>query len=307
MLELLTDLPELLQTAANRRQSLEQRLCALGRLAATVDEQLSQPYGGPLINGLQSPLVATVADLLLQASLVLHSKLFSLLPAQGVQLTPVSLLNERQQIWLNSYFLQHIYPLLTPLAVDSGRPFPYISSGSLNLLALLHPGFVDTGAAQAGISLRTTRQSALFARVKIPRMIARFIAIPSFAPPFSGPGPVPQLPQQLVWSEDIVRHFAHHLFPGMTISGIYQFRLLRVGEVSGGWPNGALADNNQLAKAERDKAKPVVWLEAEHAMPAAVLRWLTEHVQFPLPRVFRCTPPLRIASLLELAQFLSAK
>ena len=295
MAALLADAQRLLQIVGDLQQPVQQRLLALGRLAAEIDAYWSERAFSTQPSAQVEASAAVVVDhLLQQATQLLHGELFALLSAQGTQLMPIVALSERQQIWLESYFLQYIYPLLTPLAVDSGRPFPYISSGSLNLLVLLHTELLST-QQHAEVAPRKMQQGPLFARVKVPRMIPRFIQVPTFTAPAGSA-------KQLLWSEDVVRHFARHLFPGMAVSGIYQFRLLRANEAIRSLNREINEDDALPTRAERDKAQPVVRLEAERAMPTAVLRWLTEHVQFSLPLVFRCTPPLRLSCLLELAE-----
>ena len=86
---------------------------------------------------------------------------------QGIFLLDYFDLNQEQCNYLQSYFEEQIFPVLTPLAVDPGHPFPYISNLSLNLAVVIkHP---DTG-------------EELFARVKVPQVLPRFIKLPVVDP-----------------------------------------------------------------------------------------------------------------------------
>ena len=123
-------------------------------------------------------------------------------------------LNQEQRNYINSYFEEHIFPVLTPLAVDPSHPFPYISNLSLNLAVVLKDPAID---------------NELFARVKLPKVLPRFIALPE------------ELRQKHrnqpgVWTgipiEQIVTHNLEYLFPGMNILESYAFRVTRNADLS---------------------------------------------------------------------------
>jgi polyphosphate kinase len=104
--------------------------------------------------------------------------------------------------WLKQYFDTHIFPVLTPLAFDPGHPFPYISNLSMNL------------AVRVKHSGRTK-----FARVKVPGMLPRFIAIPESASPHRG--------VSYAFLEDVIRRNLQELFPGTHVEGAHLFRVIR--------------------------------------------------------------------------------
>jgi polyphosphate kinase len=104
--------------------------------------------------------------------------------------------------WLKQYFDTHIFPVLTPLAFDPGHPFPYISNLSMNLAVRVKHGG------------RTK-----FARVKVPGMLPRFIAIPENLSPHAG--------TSYVFLEDVIRRNIQELFPGTHVEGAHLFRIIR--------------------------------------------------------------------------------
>jgi polyphosphate kinase len=104
--------------------------------------------------------------------------------------------------WLKQYFATHIFPVLTPLAFDPGHPFPYISNLSMNLAVRVKHGG------------RTK-----FARVKVPGMLPRFIAIPENLAPKPG--------SSFVFLEDLIRRNIQELFPGTHVEGAHLFRIIR--------------------------------------------------------------------------------
>ncbi|MGF1590174.1 MAG: polyphosphate kinase 1 [Pleurocapsa sp.] len=136
------------------------------------------------------------------------------LTKSGIYLLNYVDLNQEQTSYINNYFEDYIFPVLTPLAVDPSHPFPYISNLSLNLAVVLKDPAID---------------NELFARVKIPNVLPRFIALPE------------KLRQKQrgkagVWTgvpmEQIVTHNLEYLFPGMTILESYAFRVTRNADLS---------------------------------------------------------------------------
>ena len=123
-------------------------------------------------------------------------------------------LSQEQRNYINNYFEEHIFPVLTPLAVDPSHPFPYISNLSLNLAVVLKDPAIE---------------NELFARVKLPKVLPRFIALPE------------ELRQRHrnqpgVWTgvpiEQVVTHNLEYLFPGMNILESYAFRVTRNADLS---------------------------------------------------------------------------
>jgi polyphosphate kinase len=145
----------------------------------------------------------------LRASLPLQMHLLNdeLLPAlerEGIRLLRVAELDEATQSALERTFDDNVFPVLTPLAVDSGHPFPYISNLSLSLAVELEE------ATRDGIELH-------FARVKIPPTLPRFVPIDEGATD----------ERRFVLLEDLIAHHLDGLFPGMHVRDSYLFRVTR--------------------------------------------------------------------------------
>jgi polyphosphate kinase len=207
-----------------------------------------------------------------------------------LRLTLTDQLGEQQRAWLFSYFRQRIYPLLTPLAVDPGHPFPYISSDSLNLLVLLQrPERYERLA------------SPLYARLKVPRrVVPRLIDVPPLAEVDSPVLYDDAKWRYWVWSEDVVRFFVHELFAGMSVTGIYQFRVLRAG------PGEGVELEAFEPRSVRDKLAPVVRLDVQATMPPLIVQWLATRLDAPPHAVFPCESPRGLTNLLDLAAQLEA-
>ncbi len=120
----------------------------------------------------------------------------------GVQIHDYQDLNVEEHRWLRKYFMSHIFPILTPLAVDQGHPFPFISNQSLSLaVELRHP----------------KRGTEHFARIKVPTGRGRWIALP---------GELRFIPV-----EQVIAHNVGELFRGMDIVGVHPFRITRNADV----------------------------------------------------------------------------
>jgi len=149
-----------------------------------------------------------------------HARVFAeqvqpALAAEGITLVRWDELGQGEQDRLHKYFRKQIFPVLTPLAVDPAHPFPYISGLSLNLaVGVLNPA---TGKEH-------------FARVKVPPLLPRFIAVDARGRP-SAPSTqtaAPELgPTSFVPIEDVIAEHLDHLFPGMEILGHHTFRVTR--------------------------------------------------------------------------------
>src|SRR5436305_3536394 len=127
----------------------------------------------------------------------------SLIPAlaeQGIRIVSYDRVSEEEREALSERFRRQIFPVLTPLAVGTGRPFPYISNLSLSLVVRLRDPLTDT---------RT------FARVKVPKeMLPRFVPVAEGALTF-------------VPLEDVIAHHLEALFPGIEIVDYDVFRVTR--------------------------------------------------------------------------------
>lgn len=118
-------------------------------------------------------------------------------------------LNQKQRTYLDNYFEEQIFPVLTPLAVDPSHPFPYISNLSLNLAVMIKNP--DT-------------EEEFFARVKVPKVLPRFLPLP----PELG---INENGQPAHWTgvplEQAIAHNLESLFPGMNIQEYHPFRITR--------------------------------------------------------------------------------
>jgi polyphosphate kinase len=138
------------------------------------------------------PMVVSAQD-------CLHDQVLPLLAREDVRVRSIHDLAAGEREQLDAYFEAEVFPVLTPLAVDPGRPFPYISNLSLSL----------------AVTLRERKSGEeKFARVKVPTaVLSRFVPVPG------GGGWLPL--------EQLIEARLDRLFPGMEILSAYPFRVTR--------------------------------------------------------------------------------
>ncbi len=139
----------------------------------------------------------------------------------GISLLGYEELSLKQADYLEHYFNEQVFPVLTPLAVDSGHPFPYISNLSVNLAVEIE----DKGDSH-------------FARVKVPKVLPRFVKLPDELcqnheqEDASGQKEKSPCYWMGVPMEQVIAHNIDALFPGMTIKDCFTFRITRNADLS---------------------------------------------------------------------------
>lgn len=135
------------------------------------------------------------------------------LEAEGIEVLFYDDLKKKQRKVLRKYFKKNIFPVLTPLATDPGRPFPHISNLSINLAVLVHD----------------PEHGERFARIKVPQIYSRLIPIPKeeAADELVELGLSARDSTTFVWIEEVVKANLDMLFPGMEILAAYPFRVTR--------------------------------------------------------------------------------
>jgi len=184
------------------------------------------------------------------------------LAREGVYLLDYMDLNQEQRVYLQNYFEEQIFPVLTPLAVDPSHPFPHISNLSLNLAVVVKD---------------PETKEELFARVKVPAVLPRFVPLPE------------ELRQRhkkhsVVWTgvplEQVIAHNLEFLFPGMNIQEYHLFRITRNADLAVEEDEAddlLLAIEQELRKQRLGGS--VVRLEIQSTMPEAVRFMLIEEME----------------------------
>ena len=154
-------------------------------------------------------------DLMARHARVFADQVQPALAAEGITLVRFSDLGDSEQDRLRKFFRRQIFPVLTPLAVDPAHPFPYISGLSLNLAVVV-------------VNPATGKEH--FARVKVPPLLPRFIAVDASGRP-SAPDEQTAAPEKgptsFVPVEDVIAEHLEQLFPGMEVREHHTFRVTR--------------------------------------------------------------------------------
>ena len=204
-----------------------------------------------------------------------HEAILPLLATRGVYLHPYDQLTPAQRKWAESYFRNKVFPILTPLSVDPGHPFPFISNLSTSL----------------GITLRHGKEEDLFARVKIPEVLPELISL-------NGAGDGEHHYLTLV---DLIRHNLDDLFPGMTVVNVMPFRVTRNADVE--QDPEAFEDLRELVEQElrQRKFQPVVRLEVPPGADPWMLRLLMQELELTEPNVYEASSLMDLAAMKPIA------
>ncbi|HEY9645863.1 MAG TPA: polyphosphate kinase 1 [Chroococcidiopsis sp.] len=184
------------------------------------------------------------------------------LAAHGIHLLDYVDLNQEQRIYLQDYFEKQIFPVLTPLAVDPGHPFPHISNLSLSLAVVIKDAETE---------------EEHFARVKVPSVLPRFVPLPvELRLHHKG--------QPSAWTgvplEQVIAHNLEALFPGMNIQDYHPFRITRDSDlelVEDEADDLLLAIEQELRK--RRVGGSAVRMELNPSMPDSIRSTLLEELE----------------------------
>jgi polyphosphate kinase len=199
------------------------------------------------------------------------------LETNGIHLVRWPELRSDEKQSLQSYFEDHIFPVLTPLAVDPAHPFPYISGLSLNLAVVLKKAGSPTEH---------------FARVKVPPLLPRFVLIPAK----DETSEVRYVPL-----EDVIGEFISLLFPGMEVVQHHNFRVTRNEDLDVDEDEG----ENLLLALEKELLRrrfgPPVRLEIADDMNPQVLELLIRELDISKQDVYTLPSPLDLTGLQDIA------
>ncbi len=197
------------------------------------------------------------------------------LAAQGIQLVNPEQLTSEQRVFLKEYFLNQVFPVLTPFAVDPSHPFPILNSGAIEIAVSLSRD--DSG-------------KVLHAFVEVPQLMPRFIRL-CFSP---------RDKQQYVLLEDLIMEHIQFLFSNCKIHEIIPFRITRDMDFS--LEEEGVADLMQYMKKEllHRKSREPIRLELPKGCRGKLAEWLIEQFQLDENLKYNVPLPLNPASFFEL-------
>ena len=213
---------------------------------------------------------------------VLREEILPELEREGIRLVGYDSLSHHQRAHLKTYFVEKIFPVLTPLAVDPAHPFPFVSPLSLNLGLMVEP---PDDQSLDGSKLTGPR----FARIKVPAVVPRLI-------------PVDLSGTAFVLAEEVIEAHISDLFPGMITSKAHRFRITRDADME--IREEEAEDLLRLIQQSlrRRKFGAPVRLEVSKGMPDEMIEYLSQSLDLSDTDVYVIDGPLGIQDLTALSE-----
>jgi polyphosphate kinase len=211
------------------------------------------------------------------------AKLYPALAEAGIEILDYSKLDEKQARVASKYFAETVFPVLTPLAFDPGRPFPHISNLSLNLAVLI----------------RDAQGVEHFARVKVPDSLPQLVPVNRSAAQ-KAKLKRSTAPLELVWLEQVIATHLPSLFPGMEVLEVHPFHVTRDADIA----IKELEAEDLLESIEEGVRQrrfgSVVRLAVSDDMPPHILDILMNNLEVEPSEIYRISGPLSLSRLMRL-------
>jgi polyphosphate kinase len=210
-----------------------------------------------------------------------HKDILPKLASSGINIHLYTDLPDQQKEQMRKYFIDEIFPVLTPLVFDSAHPFPFISNRSLNL----------------AIVVRNQNNKDFFARVKVPtNLFSRLIKIPPENSGESGG----DASVHYVYLEDLISANLDKLFPGMEVIASSPFRITRDADIDIEVDDASdLLTTVEEVMEQRARGKPVR-IELECSMHDGICHMLEKKLGVTPNMLYRVGHPIGMADLMQL-------
>ena len=225
---------------------------------------------------------ARLLDLLEAQMNCLHEAILPALAEHGITVASIDSLTDIERQNLNDYFKSNIYPLLTPQAVDSSHPFPYISGGSLNLGLMVKPKVIRRVAKQL---FKTSE--AIFIRIKIPPSVERLVQIGENS-------------EKFVLVEDLIASNIKMLVPAAVSKNCCQFRITRDGDIGLREEEAEDLLETMEENLKQRRFGDVVRLEISGSMPDKIVNYLTGSLEISAEDIYKIKGAINVTDFMTL-------
>ena len=265
---------------SNLDEYYQKRVGALKRQIATHPQQRG-PDNVSAVDQL-STIRGMVLPMLREQAECFEKQIKPELAGHGIHLLKWDALTDAEREECRAHFMSNLFPVLTPLAVDPGHPFPFISNLSTSLGVMLRPPSGDPFFASADSSEGVGLQ---FARVKVPRMLPGWVRLKAG---FDAPGEEnAQQTYRFISLTDLIRHNLQPLFEGMEIQEVEAFRVTRNAAV--GSSDEDAEDLLEVVNEELRQRRfaDVVRLEVDDTPFLPLNRFLVEEMDLKEPDIYQ--------------------
>ncbi|HKQ53781.1 MAG TPA: polyphosphate kinase 1 [Pyrinomonadaceae bacterium] len=265
-----TNLDELFMIrVSGLKEALDEEVTELSPDGMTITEQLSA-------------IKERLLPMLDQQMRCLREEILPQLKAEGIEVVAYDALSEGERARADDYFIEDVFPVLTPQAMDSAHPFPYISGLTLNLGLMVEP------VPEHGITRSLTGGvEARFARIKVPPLMPRLVKVGDSGTRF-------------VLLEELLAANAYKLFPRMQVGQSHVFRVTRDADIE--VREDKAADLLKIIEQTLRKRRfgSAVRLEVSEGMPEFMVRYLTKELELREEDVYVMNGPMRVDDLMKL-------
>jgi polyphosphate kinase len=223
-------------------------------------------------------------QIMIRARHYLNTVVIAELANAGIYLLDYDKLDPKQKSFVDDYFDEVIFPIITPLAFDPGHPFPHISNLSLNL----------------ALTVRDQRGKEHFARIKVPvNLLPRFIPVKRSSGASRKDGTIPHN-HYFVWIEQVIAAHAAKFFPGMEVIEVHPFRVIRDADMEIQELEAADLLETMEQSVRQRRFGSVVRLTVNSTMPAHILNLLIENLEIERNDVYILDGYLGLSDLMAL-------
>ncbi len=222
-------------------------------------------------------------ELMIEAQRFYQRKLLPKLDKTGIHIIDYHKLSKLQKERADTYFKELIYPVLTPLALDPGHPFPHISNLSLNLAIVIHD----------------KKGNEKFARLKVPDTLPRLLPIKRSSGGVRKDGTIP-FQHYFVWLEQVIAANLDDLFPGMEVTAAHPFRIVRDADIEIQELEADDLLETMQQNIRKRKFGSLVQVAIYESMPENIRELLVDNLEVSRNDVYVLDSPLGLSGLWQL-------